>query len=57
MAVISADSLPLKTAVLFFVFNRLDTTTQVFEAIRACIREGLLEINDIQNFMKIACEG
>lgn len=25
---------PLKTAVLFLVFNRLDTTTQVFEAIR-----------------------
>jgi len=25
---------PLKTAVLFLVFNRLDTTKQVFEAIR-----------------------
>jgi hypothetical protein len=25
---------PLKTAVLFLIFNRIDTTKQVFEAIR-----------------------
>ena len=30
----STPQYPLKTAVLFLVFNRLDTTTQVFEAIR-----------------------
>ncbi len=30
----SIPQYPLKTAVLFLVFNRLDTTTQVFEAIR-----------------------
>ena len=28
------SSLPLKTAVLFLVFNRPDTTRKVFEAIR-----------------------